>query len=223
LPSSSCPQALLSVKEYQDLVSVIMMNRSVRILLVINLLVLVVILVRQSVDLPSIAAQSSAVSEPEDNQELLRMYREDQSDRTLPAGQSIDWSVVGARDRTRLARVKELYSQNLLQTGNDYFHAAMVLQHGDVPEDYLLAHELCVVAISRGNTRARWLAAASEDRYLMNIGRPQRFGTQYRSEGNGPLRLYRVDQGVTDGLRRALNVPSIAEARAREADLNKKN
>ena len=42
----------------------------------------------------------------------------------------------------------------------------MILQHGGGPEDYLLAHELCVVAIGRGEER-KWLAAASEDRFLM--------------------------------------------------------
>ena len=43
----------------------------------------------------------------------------------------------------------------------------MILQHGGEPEDYLLAHELCVVAIGRGEERAKWLAAASEDRFIM--------------------------------------------------------
>ena len=56
----------------------------------------------------------------------------------------------------------------------------------------------------------------------MNIGRAQRFGTQYRSTGpNKPCRLYRTEEGVTDALRRALDVPTLAEARAREAELNK--
>jgi len=56
----------------------------------------------------------------------------------------------------------------------------MILQHAEAPEDNLLAHELCVVAISKGNFEAKWLAAASEDRFLMRIDRPRRFGTQFR-------------------------------------------
>jgi hypothetical protein len=56
----------------------------------------------------------------------------------------------------------------------------------------------------------------------MNIGRPQRFGTQFRSEGNGPYKLYTVDSGVTDETRREMGVHSLAEARAHEAELNKK-
>ena len=170
-------------------------------------------------------AQAPVVQALKDNEELARLFREDQADRKPPSGKPIDWAIVAGRDKARLARVKELYTRNGLQTGADYYHAAMLLQHGGVPEDYLLAHEFCVVANSRGkNDRdTRWLAAASEDRFLMNIGRPQRFGTQYQSVGpNSPMKLYTVDSGVTDELRRMLDVPSLAKAREREAEMNRK-
>ncbi|MEJ2079154.1 MAG: hypothetical protein P8Z74_14260 [Acidobacteriota bacterium] len=168
----------------------------------------------------SVEAQSSTKPTPKDNEELIRLYQEDQADRAPRT--AIDWKVVGPRDQARLKRVKELYTQGRMQTGGDYYNAAMVLQHGSSPEDFLLAHEFCIVAISKGEVRAKWLAAASEDRFLMNIGRPQRFGTQYRSDGQGPIRLYEVGPSVTDGLRRALDVPSLAEAKAREAEFHKK-
>lgn len=88
----------------------------------------------------------------------------------------------------------------------------------------MLSHEFCVVAISKGKNDkdAKWLAASSEDRFLMNIGRPQRFGTQFRSEGGGPVLLYAVGPGVTDEMRREMGVHSFAEAKAHEAELNKK-
>jgi hypothetical protein len=108
-----------------------------------------------------------------------------------------------------------------LNTGADYYHAAMILQHAGEPEDYLLAHEFCIVAVSKGNRNAFWLAAATEDRFLMNIGRPQRFATQYKNDGpNTPMRLYQVGEGVTDELRRAFNCPTLADAKAREAKMN---
>ncbi|HLG12960.1 MAG TPA: hypothetical protein VJH03_00330 [Blastocatellia bacterium] len=195
-----------------------MTDRTVKLLLILNLLFLAGILLRPSMH--TVAAQSSQPL-PKENEELERLTREDQSDRTPPAGHPIDWKTVEPRDRARLERVKELYSHGQLQTGRDYYNAALILQHGDLPEDYLLAHELCVVAISQG-ARVESLAAASEDRFLMNIGRPQRFGTQYRSDGGGPYRLYTMDSGVTDQLRRIMNVPSRAEAKAREAEMNGK-
>jgi len=171
----------------------------------------------------SIWAQSTtATMTDKDNPELLRLYQEDQADRAPKDGKPIDWNVVDPRDKMREKRVKELYANNQLHTGADFYHGAMVLQHASKPEDYLLAHELCVVAISKGDERAKWLAAASEDRFLMGINRPQRFATQFRSVGSSPMRLYQTDDGVTDELRRALNVPTLAQAKEREARMNSK-
>ncbi len=146
---------------------------------------------------------------PANHAELARLYAEDQADRRPSPGQTIDWTVVGPRDTARIARAKALYQEHALQTGADYYHAALLLQHGSTAEDYLLAHELCVVALSRGEGRAKWLAAATEDRFLLAIDRPQRFGTQFISEGGAPFRLDRTDEGVTDALRRALDVPPL--------------
>jgi hypothetical protein len=165
-----------------------------------------------------VGAQSQA-----DNPELARMYTEDQSDRK--DADKIGWEKISARDATRLARAKELYQADALKTGADYYHTAMLLQHSHESSDYLLAHELCILAIAKGEERAKWLAAATEDRFLMDIGRPQRFGTQYRPEppgSEGPIRLYKVDEGVTDTLRREFKAPTLAEAKAREAMFNKK-
>ncbi len=155
-----------------------------------------------------------------DNGELAGLFEEDQKDRLSAGGSAGEWAAITARDRKREAKVKELYRADKLRTGADYYHAAMVLQHAPTAEDYLLAHELCIVAVSKQDARGKWLAAATEDRFLMTIGRPQRFGTQYRTEGlDGPMKLHKVDttqSGVTDGLRRAMNVPTLAEAKERE-------
>jgi len=140
-----------------------------------------------------------------ENTELKAICDEDQADRVPGSGKQIDWSIVGQRDAKRLARVKELYREGKLSASSDYFHAALVLQHGSVPEDYLLAHELAVVAVRKGyQGAAAWLAAASEDRFLQSIGRKQRFGTQL----SNPIV---VDGSVTDRLRDELSVPSLKE------------
>lgn len=167
------------------------------------------------------ASRGDPSDSPHDDPELARLYDEDQADRMPAAGKAIDWSVVGPRDKVRRARVYALYEADELRTGKDYQRAAMVLQHAEKPDEYLLAHEFCIVALSKGERDARWLAAATEDRFLMNIARPQRFGTQYRSSGpDDKLKLYEVGKGVTDALRRELGVPSIAQAREQEARMN---
>lgn len=161
---------------------------------------------------PTVAVLSSAAS-PEISEELARLFAEDQADRTPAPHQEIDRGVVIPRDAARLARVKELYQSQALHTGKDFYFAAMILQHAHDPDDYLLAHEFCVIAVSQGVEEAKWLAAASEDRFLMNIGRPQRFGTQYRIDGtDGKWSLYDVGEGVTDSVRRGFNVPPLSEA-----------
>lgn len=201
-----------------------MSNRTSRTLLALLILALGSIALRYLLTPGPVQAQARATSALKDNAELARLHDEDQADRAPANAKDIDWQVVGPRDKARLARVKELYTQNKLYTGADYYYAAMILQHGAAPEDFLLAHEFCVVAIVKGkNDRdTRWLAAASEDRFLMNINRPQRFATQYRAEPiTGPFRLYTVDEGVTDELRSALSAPSLAKAKAQEAEINK--
>jgi len=158
---------------------------------------------------------------PSDSEELKRIFEEDQADRSpAMSGQAIDWSVVGPRDEAREVRVKELLGQGALHTGADYFHAAMVLQHAPEPDDYLLCHDLCVIAIGKGEARAKWLAAASMDRFLVSIGRLQRFGTQFGGTRAGmPMRLRPVDPAVSDRLRQEFNVPPLAEAKKREAKM----
>src|SRR5471032_918776 len=81
--------------------------------------------------------------------ELSKMYMEDQSSRDVAPGASIDWDVLRAEDAAREKRVKELLSLGPFASGADYYHAAMILQHGTTPDDFWLAHDLCVVAISR--------------------------------------------------------------------------
>ncbi len=157
--------------------------------------------------------------EVKDSEELAQMYEEDQSDRKPSAGHQIDWSVVGPRDKAREARVKALYAADQLKTGRDYHRGAMVLQHAHQPEDYLLAHEFCVIAISKG-VDARWLAAASEDRFLRSIGRPQRFGTQSGKSGDSPWSMGEVDPSVVDSHRAEMKVPSLEKAKARIAKQN---
>ena len=195
-----------------------------------------VFLSRQQGDSPSAAAsdkgrvtslashhgeKSDRLTADEVSEELARMFVEDQGDRTPQPAGPIDWEVVGPRDSVRLARVKQMCRSQRLSTGMDYYHAAMILQHAHEPDDYLLAHELCIMAVGKGVEQARWLAAASEDRYLMNMGRPQRFGTQYRIDGtDGKWSLYDVGEGVTDGMRRDFNVPPLYEAQEYAEKMN---
>jgi len=152
------------------------------------------------------------------NQELLDMYEADQSDRS---GQ-IDWALVGPRDEKRRQRVKEILEAGDVKTADDYFHAAMVLQHGAGSADFKLAHELALKAseLDADHSTARWLAAAAKDRYLQSIGEPQIYGTQFRKV-DGQWTLEPIDEtAVTDEERARWGVPPLASAKEREKTMN---
>jgi len=159
-----------------------------------------------------------------DNAELEELYEQDQSDRS--AGPDIDWDAVTVRDSLRRVRVHEMLAANDVQTSEDFRHAAMIFQHGSDTTAARTAHELALTAVELDstNTSAKWLVAAAWDRYLMRKGEPQWYGTQFRSDGPGtPWRLYDIDTtAVTDEERQELNVPTLAEARARVEEMNRR-
>lgn len=94
----------------------------------------------------------------------------------------------------------------------DYHHAALVFQHGNKSEHYKLAHKFAEKAVELGDTSAKWLYAATLDRWLLSIGQPQKFGTQFRKNNKGNWELAPTDKTVSDGERAEYNVPPLSRA-----------
>ena len=160
-------------------------------------------------------------SAPEaDNAEMTAIFNADQGDRKRTELGKIDWSVVGPRDEARRVRTKVLLDSGKLRTGDDFYHAAFVFQHGSTPNDYLLAHTLAVIAAAAGRKDAAWIAAATLDRYLMNIGQKQIYGTQFVSHNGGAMSQEPYDRTlVSDALRAELGVPPMKDQEQRLKDL----
>lgn len=143
------------------------------------------------------------------NAEMTAMFEADQAPRMSSDG--IDWSVVAVEDAERRARTREMLDASELNSAEDYYHAAFIFQHGGEAGDYLLAHALAMTAASKGHSQASWIAAATLDRYLHNIGQPQVYGTQYQFPRNGD----EVTQGaydrdlLPDAIRTAAGVPPL--------------
>ena len=86
-----------------------------------------------------------------------------------------------------------------------------MFQHGSAPDDYLLAHALAVVAISKGERGAVWISAATLDRYLQSVHQPQVFGTQFRTPDKQPATQEPYNRTlISDALRGQMGVPTEA-------------
>lgn len=73
-----------------------------------------------------------------------------------------------------------------------------------------------MIAAARGREDATWIAAATLDRYLINAGQKQIYGTQFNSLNNGPLTQDPYDRSVvSDALRMALGVPALKDQEKR--------
>lgn len=128
-------------------------------------------------------------SSGDSNQELAQLFFDDQEERRVllaaATGNVLEdprYNDLIDQDRVRLARVREMVETDLVKTGPDFFRAAFILQHGEEPSHFLLAHHMALMAMSFGMTDARWISAATLDRYLLSIGQPQVYGTQFSTE-----------------------------------------
>jgi hypothetical protein len=140
------------------------------------------------------------------NTEMEEISKEDQRVRTV---EKIDWEIVNKTDAERREQARRLLAIGSLHTGKDFEEAAVVFQHGDTADDYLLAHTLAVVAVSKGDATAVWIAAATLDRYLWKVGQKQVFGTQYSGDAKHDWTQEPYDRElVSDALREQLAVPS---------------
>lgn len=110
-----------------------------------------------------------------DNPRLKAMFDADQAEREKDP---INWDTLIPNDTKRRTELHRMLEQNAVTTGLDYYEAAFIQQHGLKPDDYLLAHVLAMAALAKGYTQARWIAAATLDRYLQQNRHPQIFGTQ---------------------------------------------
>ncbi|HEY4949178.1 MAG TPA: hypothetical protein VIH88_02475 [Candidatus Acidoferrales bacterium] len=130
--------------------------------------------------------------------DLKAIYDDDQNDRTNINAASIQ------HDADRREQIHRLLNAGRVQSGEDYYFAAMVYQHGQTPHDYLLAHVLAMTSVAKGYKDGIWLAAATLDRYLQSVKEPQIFGTQYFQWGKNPYSQEPYDKDlVSDSLRAA--------------------
>jgi hypothetical protein len=155
------------------------------------------------------------------NPRLIELRDADQADRST-GRDSINWSVVSVRDAARRTEVHKLLADGLLRTSGDYQAAALIFQHGEGVEDIRLAHSLATIArdLDPKNRGATFLIAATWDRLMMRLKRPQWYATQFVKQG-GRWVLYDIDESVvTDEERKRIGGRTLAEARILAESMN---
>jgi hypothetical protein len=146
------------------------------------------------------------------NREVLQLVIEDQWDRgndmfggrQVAKYEDLDWPHIGARDEVRHAAMRKLIAAGKLQSGDDFFFAALIFQHSAKPEELLLAHILAVTAVEKGSSSAKPLAAATMDRYLQSAQHAQIFGTQFRKGADGKWTMEPYEKATLSDAERAL-------------------
>ena len=153
--------------------------------------------------------------------ELQSLFRADQDERVNhPEYGTPDYWLLRERDAERRNRLQVIIDSGGLQEPEDYYHAAWILNHGESVEEIWQAHILAREAAELGLCRARWLAAATYDRWLMYQGKPQKYGTQIVPDGKRQ-RVWDVEPATSDAERAEWDVPSLAEMKRRAEEVTR--
>lgn len=133
----------------------------------------------------------------EDSAHLRDMFEEDQS---LRRSEVLDFKKIIARGEYHRGEVRKMAAARNICTANDFFHSALIMQHGENFEDYRLAISLAQMAsiMSPDDVRYRWLIAAAWDRAMLSKGRPQWYGTQYTLGEDGNKVYEQIDGDVVN-------------------------
>jgi hypothetical protein len=156
---------------------------------------------------PAATAVSSVYDCQGSSQEIKAIRDADQLDRSQPM------TLMDQKDKKRRERIAEIFADGCFKTADDYANAALVFQHGEVPDHFFQAYLWSARAVELGDDRAETLMAAALDRYLKNKGYKQIYATQANilPETHGCWCLWPVEASSTDEDRRKLGRDPLAD------------
>lgn len=137
------------------------------------------------------------------------VYNQDQKDR-----EKMDWdskkdvALIDKKDKERIEYARYLLDKGEITTKQDLFYAAMLFHHSENLSDLTIALSLSYLSISMGYSDGKWLYARALDRLLLDIGHPQKFGTQFE-EKDGKWFLCEYKKSTTDEERKLYEVPPL--------------
>ena len=162
-------------------------------------------------EMEGVEVDLGGASDPVLESRVHDLFTEDQAARFAD---EIDWETVAKEDEARRTEVLGYLVEGKIMSARALVDASFIFQHGDCPAHYKLANTLADKAVQLGSADARWIYAATLDRYLLSIGKKQKFGTQYTSSDGCTYTLESYDPTTTDEARAKYDVPPLAAALA---------
>lgn len=138
--------------------------------------------------------------------ELQMIVESDQADRKDFFNKTSEELLeLAKRDVEKRKRVGEIFGEGCFKAAADFSAAALVYQHGDRSDHYMQTYIWAKRAIELGDDTQKSLMAFGIDRYLVNTGHKQLFGSQAVTvDKANPLScwcLQEVEKSFPDSLR----------------------
>jgi hypothetical protein len=153
--------------------------------------------------------------------ELFALWKADQeAHKQPPLFDTLASTAMRHRNAERRQRVQQIVTTTPSLEPADFYYAALVLHHSGGLDEVWHGHELARRSAETGYRPARWLVAATFDRWLMYQGRPQKYGTQIVPDGRR-FRVWDVDPETTDADRIAWDVRPLVQQHHRAAQLTR--
>lgn len=146
---------------------------------------------------------------------LKKLYQEDIADREHVTSwtDQVQLAQLKARDKTRRLQTKQFIDDQQLTEAIDYYHAALIFQHGDSVDDFQQAHHLARQSMNLGFQPAKWMFASTYDRWQLSTGKPQVYATQFVLNEMGKWQLAEpIDRTFPDSERQKYGLPPLEKA-----------
>jgi hypothetical protein len=155
---------------------------------------------------------------------LKALFEEDQKEReNFSSFKEEDYIRMGKRDEKRRQKIESIFKSGCLKSAKDFGYAAWIFQHGTKAEHFFQAFVWVKQAIKLGDDTKASLRNYIIDRYLVNIGYKQLFGTQAKKLDirDECWCLYPTEPTFSDGERLKNKAEPISEQKKWLLHLNK--
>ncbi len=137
------------------------------------------------------------------SKELAEIVKADQDARKNFQNMSPeDMQKMAIDDSKRRMRIGEIFGEGCFSTAEDYAAAALVFQHGAIPEHFFQTFLWAKKAVELGDKEQMRLMALGLDRYLVNSGYKQLFASQaIKPNGEKCWCLHQIEKSFPEKIR----------------------